>query len=64
MENITINITKEQYKKYAKASYDEQRKFLASNFVDLYYGYGIYGHTFHEINGKYTIDLTIGSSCD
>ncbi len=66
MQTITEEITKEKFEKLQAMSYDEQHAELFPNGVpdSWAYGYGYYGHSLIERDGKYYAAFKIGSSCE
>lgn len=64
MRQVTETITKAEYEKYCNADYKTKSAFFAEKFPAWHYGYGIYGFEFCNDGDKYTIDFTIGDSCD
>ena len=66
MDNLTKEITREEFEKLRAMSYSEQEKYLLPNGIPeaWAYGYGYYGHEVYQRNGKYYRRFKIGSSCD
>ena len=66
IEAITNEISKEKYNKLQRMSYDEQEAELFPDGIPESWamGYGYYGHSVFENNGKYYVQYKIGSSCD
>lgn len=66
MKSVKREITKEEYDSLSKKNYGEQHSALFPDGVpDAWeYGYGYYGHSIREENGKYYAVFEIGSSCE
>ena len=66
MERIRKEISKEKFEKLQAMSYDEQKAEIFPNGIpsEWEYGYGYYGHSVFEKDGKYYVQYKLGSSCD
>lgn len=66
MNTINNEITEARYKELEAMSYSEQHSALFPNGVpdSWEYGYGYYGHSIFERNGKYYVQFKIGNSCE
>ena len=66
MQEITKEITKEEYDKLQSMDYKEQEAYLLPDGIpDAWmWGYGYYGHSVFHQNGKYYRQFNVGSSCD
>lgn len=66
MQKITDEISKEEYDKLQHMDYERQHEELFPNGVpDAWeYGYGYYGHSVYEKDGKFYVAFKIGNSCD
>lgn len=63
MREITREITKEKYDYYdSQPNVSVAIKSEMSD--DIIYGYGYYGGSIYESNGKYYMRYSIGCSCD
>ena len=63
MREITREITKEKYD-YYKSQPNVSTAIEADMPDDILYGYGYYGGSIYESNGKYYMRYSIDSSCD
>lgn len=65
MQTSYRDITKEEYDRLKSMSYGEVNSEIEANLSDaIKWGYGYYGHTLREVDGKYQLGLKIGDSCD
>lgn len=65
MQRVEWEITEEEYKRLEAMSYGERVEEIESKIgADWKYGYGYYGHSLIEKEGKYYIVHSIGDSCD
>ena len=66
MDTIRNEISKEEFEKLQAMSYAEQKAEIFPNGIPESWvmGYGYYGHSVFEQNGKYYVQYKIGSSCD
>lgn len=65
MESLTREITKEQYERGMKNNRcltQEDRECVFNDSERL--GYGVYGGTVSERDGKFYVDYSLGSTCD
>lgn len=63
MREITREITKEKYD-YYKSQPSVSVAIKSEMSDDIICGYGYYGGSVYESNGKYYMRYSIGSSCD
>lgn len=63
MREITREITKEKYD-YYESQPNVSAAIESDMSDDIIYGYGYYGGSIYESNGKYYMQYSIGSSCD
>lgn len=66
MKYIKREIEKDKYESIKNMSYKEQHSALFPKGVPVQWelGYGYYGHSLKEEDGKYFAVFTIGNSCD
>lgn len=63
MREITREITKEKYD-YYDSQPNVSVAIKSDMSDDIIYGYGYYGGSIYESNGKYYMRYSIGCSCD
>lgn len=65
MVQVRKNISKELYEKFTNAPKAEQH-ILVTDYLGaaIVCGYGLYGYSFSEDNGKYYLTYERGDSCD
>lgn len=63
MREITREITKEKYDYYESQS-NVSAAIKSEMSDDIICGYGYYGGSVYESNGKYYMRYSIGNSCD
>lgn len=63
MREITRKITKEKYD-YYESQPSVSAAIKADMSDDIIYGYGYYGGSVYESDGKYYMKYSIGNSCE
>ncbi len=63
MREITREITKEKYD-YYESQPSVSATIKADMSDDIIYGYGYYGGSVYESDGKYYMKYSIGNSCE
>ena len=64
MREITREITKRKSNDYYDSQPNVSVAIKSEMSDDIIYGYGYYGGSVYENNGKYYMQYSIGSSCD
>ena len=66
MRHIHRELTKDEYIKLLKMTYQEQHDWLFPDGIPVAWkcGYGYYGHKIKKIKEHYCATFTIGDSCD
>lgn len=65
MQVMENGISKEEYDRYREMTVGERNAVIEEALPDyIILGYGYYGCSLREENGKYYLRISIGSSCD